>query len=57
MKIFSYTATDQDGKLIRGELESVDRNTVATNIISQGLTPVKIKTKNSISLNSEISLL
>jgi type IV pilus assembly protein PilC len=56
MKIFSYTATDQDGKVIKGELESVDKNTVATNIISQGLTPVKIKAKSGISLSSMGSL-
>ncbi len=52
MSIFIYTASDKDGKIVQGKVDSPDRETAAKNIIEQGLTPLKIKDSQSISLSN-----
>jgi type IV pilus assembly protein PilC len=52
MSIFTYTASDKDGKIVQGKVDSPDRETAAKNIIEQGLTPLKIKDSQSISLSN-----
>ena len=43
MANFIYTATDKDGKIVKGNFSAADRDTVANMIISQGLSPLKIR--------------
>ena len=43
MANFTYTATDTDGKIVKGNFSAADRDTVANMLISQGLSPLKIR--------------
>ncbi len=43
MANFSYTATDKDGKIVKGNFNAADKDTVANMLISQGLSPLKIR--------------
>ncbi len=43
MANFTYTATDKDGKIVKGNFSAADRDTVANMLISQGLSPLKIR--------------
>lgn len=42
MANFSYTATDKEGKIVKGNFNAADKDTVANMLISQGLSPLKI---------------
>ncbi len=56
MAIFEYTARQKDGQSSKGELEAVNKDAVAENLISRGLLPSSIIEKNSTSSWTEIDV-
>ncbi len=52
MASFTYQASDSENKIVTGVIDAVDKNVVARNLIDQGLTPIRIKDKNSLSFSS-----
>lgn len=49
-KEFHYTAKDANGSVVTGTREALDRETVARNLLDDGLTPISIEVKNQTSI-------
>lgn len=43
MAIFKYKATNQDGKAVEGQLESIDKNSAVSALMKQGLKPLVVQ--------------
>ncbi len=52
MSDFVYTAADKDGAITQGKMDAPDKDTAAKLIIDQGLTPLKIKDSQSVSISN-----
>lgn len=52
MPLFSYTATDSKGNMIKGTLETADRSAVSAALSKQGLRPLSIKEGSGASVKA-----
>ena len=53
---FDYQVRDKGGKLVSGQLEAEDRNTVARKLASMGYSPIRIDEVKTSGLNTEINI-
>ncbi len=56
MPFFAYKGRNAQGALVEGLLESVDSRTLASQLLSQSITPVEIKPSNGPKVSQEIEL-
>ncbi|OGD87211.1 hypothetical protein A2870_03630 [Candidatus Curtissbacteria bacterium RIFCSPHIGHO2_01_FULL_41_11] len=54
MSLYNFSAKDITGKKYTGEVEVLDEKTLVATLQKQGLTPVAIKQKNSLSLKAAV---
>lgn len=51
MPYFAYKGRNQQGALVQGVLESIDSNTLASQLLKQSITPIEIKTSRAPTTN------
>lgn len=57
MPVFEYHAINKSGQTIRGNIESVDRNSAVSALTKQGLKPLSVKTDTGTGKNINIGFL
>jgi MSHA biogenesis protein MshG len=56
MPFFSYKGRNDNGELVKGTLESQDRNAVAKQLLSLGITPVEIVPRSAPAAGNNLSI-
>jgi len=56
MPFFSYKGRNDKGELVKGTLESQDRNAVAKQLLSHGITPVEIVPRSAPAAGNNLSI-